>query len=63
MADSDCTMRMRDFRRCCWDHYSEAASRPVSTWMGDRMGTPGLRLARFEPTARRQGIEMEQLYI
>ena len=58
-------LRMRGFRR--WDYRSllgQAASRPVSTWMGDRLGTPGLRLAGFEPTtAREQAIEMEQLYI
>ena len=42
---------------------SQAASRPVSTWIGDRLGTKGLWLAGFKPTAREQDIEIEQLYI
>ena len=35
-------------RRFSSDHRSEARSRPVSTWMGDRLGIPGAVAFFFE---------------
>ena len=59
MAKSDCTRAASDVVV----GITEVKQCPVSTWMGDCLGTPGLWLAGFEPTAQKQAIEMEQLYI